>query len=331
MLWAARKGKEDVLALCLKYIPKPRDVLLELALAGAASEGHLHVVKWLLSRYPSLSLVFAIRSACERGNLEILRFLFQSQPPEYLDYLLGWTSRQGHAAVVEELLGFAESLDKKVFIDQIMKEARDDKIRGLLSSKREKVSRCQDDADFMLACKQGQQEEVERLCQSGISPNIEDAAGQCPLSISVERGDVEMVKLLLSHGASVKVMYNDKTLVLLALDALMIRHIWENCENWRIIIEILVQWGAPTTGALYGAVFINDLRVLQILIRNGVQIDEIYRSGETALHLAARMGHEAAMVSLLNAGANVRIFDDYGRTPMHSAIEKWMGYSRQNF
>src|SRR6478609_1264757 len=53
------------------------------------------------------------------------------------------------------------------------------------------------------AVRAGRVQEVERLLNSGVSPNARDALGSTPLHDAAWAGDVEMVRFLLAHGADV--------------------------------------------------------------------------------------------------------------------------------
>ena len=41
--------------------------------------------------------------------------------------------------------------------------------------------------------------------------------------------------------------------------------------------------------------------------------------GESLVHTICRLGHSAMLQILLDAGADLQVADDYGRTPLHDA------------
>lgn len=58
------------------------------------------------------------------------------------------------------------------------------------------------------------------------------------------------------------------------------------------------------------------VNILKSIIDSGVDIQARNRSGETALHVAVRLGKKLAMKTLVNMGANVHAMDFKGQTPL---------------
>lgn len=63
----------------------------------------------------------------------------------------------------------------------------------------------------------------------------------------------------------------------------------------------------------------NDLDALKKLHSEGQRLDCFNRFGESLLNMACRRGFEDITVFLLDQGVDVRICDDWGRTPLHDA------------
>jgi hypothetical protein len=67
--------------------------------------------------------------------------------------------------------------------------------------------------------------------------------------------------------------------------------------------------------ALQDAIFYGNLRIAELLIRSGTDLDIKNIDGETALHIAAKYGHTDIVTMLINAGASTDIRDEEGHTP----------------
>ncbi|CAK0888322.1 unnamed protein product [Prorocentrum cordatum] len=63
-----------------------------------------------------------------------------------------------------------------------------------------------------------------------------------------------------------------------------------------------------------------DARVLFRLIADGVHVDAKDYDGRTALHIAAAYGHQDIVQGLLDLGADARHKDNFGNTPLSSAV-----------
>lgn len=66
----------------------------------------------------------------------------------------------------------------------------------------------------------------------------------------------------------------------------------------------------------------NDVEATGSLIENGAPLDSKGSFGWTALHMAAKYGHEEIVLLLVNAKADIRIRDDAGRTAAEWASRK---------
>jgi len=61
-------------------------------------------------------------------------------------------------------------------------------------------------------------------------------------------------------------------------------------------------------------------RVLKLLVRHGVSVDQLNSEGVAPLHEAVRAGHQRIAEILLAADARIDAQDELGRTPLHWAI-----------
>lgn len=63
----------------------------------------------------------------------------------------------------------------------------------------------------------------------------------------------------------------------------------------------------------------DHIKVVDILLENGADIDTMDIYGETPLHFAARNNHANTIVQLRKRGAKINIRTDIGDTPLHLA------------
>ena len=92
--------------------------------------------------------------------------------------------------------------------------------------------------------------------------------------------------------------------------AAVLRH----CRRHKKIINETNPEGdtALSLAALHG-----QRKVVQLLLRDGADVDAANRKGETALHAAAKNGHAQVVCALLTGGADVDKVDQLGYTALH--------------
>lgn len=78
----------------------------------------------------------------------------------------------------------------------------------------------------------------------------------------------------------------------------------------------------PHTSPKRNFVLLKCIDIVRLLLSYGAQADVVTHDGLTALHLAARFGHDSIAVMLLKAGANPHRPANDGRTPFDLASER---------
>ncbi|XP_025072929.1 transient receptor potential channel pyrexia-like [Pogonomyrmex barbatus] len=128
---------------------------------------------------------------------------------------------------------------------------------------------------------------VEILLQAGACPNNPQVYTETPLHVAASLGNVRSTKLLLSHGADVR-----------------------------------VQLGVARSTPLHLAAEEGSAECTKLLLNAGATWDAKNSRGQTAMHLAALAQSVETLDALINAGAKVNAEDDDGRTPLHAAVAK---------
>lgn len=174
--------------------------------------------------------------------------------------------------------------------------------------------------EWLQAAERGDTAAVIKFLESGMDVDAGDSINCTALMRAVRGGHVELIRVLLDHGASLSPR---NTLGNTALtDAVLRSRSWDGCwENRQLDprpLEILLAAGARYE--LREAVMLNDVRLARARLAEGADPDE----GEGTydgplLKIAAELGFLAVVDLLLKSGANVEATDDLGQRPLLSA------------
>lgn len=107
------------------------------------------------------------------------------------------------------------------------------------------------------------------------------------MHVAASLGNVRCTKLLLNHGADVR-----------------------------------VQLGIARSTPLHLAAEEGSMECTRLLLNAGAAWEAKNWRGQTAMHLAALAQSVETLDALINAGAKVNAEDDDGRTPLHAAVAK---------
>ena len=148
------------------------------------------------------------------------------------------------------------------------------------------------DEMLSLACRQGKQDIVELLLESGANVNHRNKAGNTPLLEACSQGHVSIAKLLLEHGADID---------------------------------------APTEttydSALTWACTLGNEEVVLLLLEKKAKVEHRTKDGCTALMFAALAGHERVARLLLDHGAEINVESDSNKdSPLTFAC--WKGHQK---
>ncbi len=130
------------------------------------------------------------------------------------------------------------------------------------------------------------------------------------------------VIVAINKGVSATKSFLEKTPIYkLYKDEKSILHYAVELNNYDVVeylvdkVDLSNQGGRYYETALQDAIFYGNLRIAELLIRSGTNLDIQNIDGETALHIAAKYGHANIVKMLIDAGASTNIQDEEGNTP----------------
>ena len=139
------------------------------------------------------------------------------------------------------------------------------------------------------------------LSQGRANPNIPNIDGICAIHLAVQRRDINSLRILILHGASVNSADNIRWFTCCHLVALPARNIWDEkpAEGLRVrIVQLLASAMGP----------------------DKADLDFQDSEGNSPLHYAAQMDNEEAnsvVRSFLDKGANPNIRNERAQSPLH--------------
>jgi len=191
---------------------------------------------------------------------------------------------------------------------------------------------------------------VARLLARGADVNaLDEEAGCTPLHAAASAGHLGIVRMFLAKGANVNApdkggktalvdaAFKSRTQVV----AFLLNHGADPngakspglpvgpgaCARDPQVLKLLLAHGADVSGeigrsALRRACFCGRGEMVRLLLSAGIDANQQYDGGQTALHLAAASRSATATEALLAAGAAVDARDKAGQTPLLLAMEK---------
>ncbi|XP_071114654.1 uncharacterized protein [Haliotis cracherodii] len=156
---------------------------------------------------------------------------------------------------------------------------------------------------------------IRKLIATGLNVNIVDKNGRsCVLDSAVWQG-LDVVRLLCENGADIN--WKDKSDRSIITESAVSK--FESAEKIQYLMgsNCFRNIDDEKQNALYSAVLKEDDEAFEVLVDNGITIDQRRHDGATLLHDAARQGQQHLVSRLMKRGASVISQDDNGDTPLH--------------
>ncbi len=169
---------------------------------------------------------------------------------------------------------------------------------------------------------------IERLVAAKADLNTRDTHGRTPLHVATFARQRAAVHTLVQAGAETSALENDR------YDAVTIAAVADDEETLRILLSLGASAKLVTSRydgtALIAAAHLGHDGVVRQLIAAGAPLDHVNNLHWTAAIESIVLGnggprHQATLKALVDAGANVQLADRHGKTPL--VLARSYGYA----
>jgi len=188
---------------------------------------------------------------------------------------------------------------------------------------------------------------VDLLMLAGADPNAPDRKGRTPLFVAAENENLSLAEMLIKHGANasfvsstwketpVQMMIDKKNIFMLAILINNGAPVTVETDFEKTPVAMAIEAGFPYLKYLlqasdllldskdknensflhYAVLENNDSRIIEELVKAGLDIEAVNSEGKTALHIAALKNNIECLKTLISLGAQINPLDNEGNTP----------------
>jgi len=163
---------------------------------------------------------------------------------------------------------------------------------------------------------------LKALIASGASLDARDPRGRTPLHVATYARQRDAVKLLAKAGANLDLLEDDR------YDAVTIAAVADDVATLSLLLSLGAKAGQTTSRydgtALIAAAHLGHDEVVRRLIAAGAPLDHVNNLHWTATIESIVLGdggprHQRTLAALIDAGANLKLADRQGNTPLQLA------------
>jgi ankyrin repeat protein len=315
---------------------KPEDVNSRVSKAGwttlhlASRMGHVEVARLLVEHgadvaardeHESTALHFAVQEA----SVGLARLLIEhganvAARDEYGSTPLDLAVRRGSVDLARLFVDYGADATghDNLSLSHVVPRSGSVKPEVAGSFRRARIVEKKWSAQLELAVQAGNVDLARLLVTHGADVTAQDDRGSTLLHVATRTDSADIARFLVEHGVNARICDNDGlTPLRLAVRA-------GRVDLVRFLIEHGVDAAAPyddESTLLHEASRSGRVDVSRLLIEHGAVATARDQHGSTPLHLAMRQGSEYLASLLIEHGADLTIADNKGSTPLHCAVE----------
>ena len=271
------------------------------AIQAALYKRHLSIVRVLMEHGVDVNLR-------DDEGMSLLHLAAQIGDPEAVSLLMsrGTDVDSGHSSMLFMALNSGNLAETRLLLDHgVDANARDEKLSTALH----------------ISSDNGYFDLVRLLLQYGADVNPRDNHDSTPLHLASAKGHSRVVSLLMNYGADMNASDNTNSTPL--------RLAFINQDLG--IAELLIESGADVNvldrvldnkplAPLHLALSKGNARLVNLLVRRGINVNGRDDNNMTPLHLASAKGNHTAVGLLIDHAAEVNASDNTNSTPLHLAL-----------